>query len=180
MGEQLSLFDDEYTLLNTGVSELTRLDLDEAKKTFQRCKEMWKDSGDIDSKVKLADFLIRGFADAPNNCMDEPAYLYKLWLSFEDYVKSINFDSLVKSPRNVILRSGATKNLNDIRFFAIAQNDKRVFFRLFTSSSTLNLIISSRTLKTPFSESCSKPLPDVIWPMCPIFSRTSRVIMNHL
>ena len=44
---------------------------------------------------------------------------------------------LLGSPRNVILRSGATKNLNGIRFFAIAQNDKRVFFRLFTSLSKL-------------------------------------------
>ena len=44
-------------------------------------------------------------------------------------------DEIVKSPRSVILRSGATKNLNDIRFFAIAQNDKRVFFRLFTRLS---------------------------------------------
>ena len=50
--------------------------------------------------------------------------------------QNVKCDSLVKSPRSVILRSGATKNLNDIRFFAIAQNDKRVFFRL---PSNLNL-----------------------------------------
>jgi len=81
MPEQLSLFNDEYTLLNSGVLELIRLDLDEAKKTFQRCKEMWGDSGDIDGKVKLIDFLIRGFANAPDNCTDEPAYLFKLWKS---------------------------------------------------------------------------------------------------
>jgi tetratricopeptide (TPR) repeat protein len=98
MGEQLSLFNDEYTLLNSGVLELTRLDLDEAKKTFQCYREMWKDSDDIDCEVKLADFLIRGFANAPNNCPDEPAYLYELWLSFEDYVKSIGFES-----ENIIL-----------------------------------------------------------------------------
>ena len=42
--------------------------------------------------------------------------------------EQIKFDTFVKSPHSVILRNGATKNLNDIRFFAIAQNDKRVFF----------------------------------------------------
>jgi len=43
------------------------------------------------------------------------------------FYECINHDALVKSPRRVTLRSGATKNLNDIKFFAIAQNDKRVF-----------------------------------------------------
>ena len=119
MSEQFSLFDDEYTLLNSGVLELTRLDLDEAKKTFQRYREMWKDSGDIDCKVKLADFLIRGFANAPNNCPDEPAYLYELWLSFEDYVKSVNFESdnivseIKKSFFRKLLEAVARWNLAD-------------------------------------------------------------------
>jgi len=40
---------------------------------------------------------------------------------------TVNFDAFVKSPRSVILRNRATKNLNNVRFFAIAQNDKRVF-----------------------------------------------------
>ena len=42
-------------------------------------------------------------------------------------LKKNKIDAFVKSPRRVILRSGATKNLNNIRFFAIAQNDKKVF-----------------------------------------------------
>ena len=44
-------------------------------------------------------------------------------------------DKLVKSLHCVILRSKATKNLNDIRFFAITQNDNRGFSRLFTRLS---------------------------------------------
>ena len=43
------------------------------------------------------------------------------------FYDSINHDGFVKGPHRVILRSGATKNLNDIRLFAIAQNEKRVF-----------------------------------------------------
>ncbi|OPX40495.1 MAG: hypothetical protein B1H13_07200, partial [Desulfobacteraceae bacterium 4484_190.3] len=43
-----------------------------------------------------------------------------------------------EATKNLGLRiNSATKNLNDIRFFAIAQNDKRVFFRLFASSSNM-------------------------------------------
>jgi len=51
------------------------------------------------------------------------------------FYELVKLDIFVKSPYRVILRSGATKDLNDIRFFAIAQNDKRVFFSLFASSS---------------------------------------------
>jgi len=43
------------------------------------------------------------------------------------FYKTVRIDAFVKSPRRVTLRSEATKNLSDIRFFAIAQNDKRVF-----------------------------------------------------
>ena len=63
-----------------------------------------------------------------------------------EFIPCYNNDALVKSPRSVILRSGATKNLNDIKFFAIAQNDKRVFFRLFTSLSFIE------TDKYPFDD----------------------------
>jgi len=67
----------------------------------------------------------------------------------------IKNDGFVKSPRSVILRSGATKNLNDIRFFAIAQNDKRVFFRLFTKASIINVIIE-KVYKESITESIRK------------------------
>lgn len=42
----------------------------------------------------------------------------------------ISVYALVKSPHSVILRIGVTKSLSDIRFFAIAQNDKGVSPRL--------------------------------------------------
>ncbi|OPX41198.1 MAG: hypothetical protein B1H13_03345, partial [Desulfobacteraceae bacterium 4484_190.3] len=45
-------------------------------------------------------------------------------------------NDFLESPRHVILRSGVTKNLSNIRFFAIAQNDKIAFSRLFTEAST--------------------------------------------
>lgn len=93
VGEQLPLFEDQYMLLNCGSLELKKLNLEEAKKAFQRYKDLYKDGDDINDKLKITDFLIQGFANAPGACPDEPAYLYGLWNSFEDFVKSIRFES---------------------------------------------------------------------------------------
>jgi hypothetical protein len=93
MGEQLSLFQDKDMLLNGGSLELKKLNLDEAKKAFQSYKDLYKDGGNIDGKLKVTDYLIQGFSNAPGTCPDEPAYLYGLWNSFEDFVKSIRFES---------------------------------------------------------------------------------------
>lgn len=93
IGEQLPLFQDKYMLLNGGSQELEKLNLDEAKKAFLRYKDLYKNAGNVDDKLKITDFLITGFSNAPDTCSDEPAYLYGLWNSFEDYVESIGFES---------------------------------------------------------------------------------------
>ena len=93
IGEQLPLFQDKYMLVNGGSLELKRLNLDEAKKAFQRYKDLYKDGGKVDSKLKITEFLIKGFSNAPGAGPDEPVYLYGLRYSFEDYVKSIGFES---------------------------------------------------------------------------------------
>jgi len=93
IGEQLPLFEDKYMLLNGGSLELGKLNLHEAKKAFQRYKDLYKNGGNIDDKLKITDFLIKGFSNTPAAGPDEPAYLYGLWNSFEDYVKSIGFES---------------------------------------------------------------------------------------
>ena len=73
---------------------------------------------------------------------------------------AVTIDGLAKSPHSVILRSEATKNLNDIIFFAIPfvilrasahQNDNGVFFRLFMNLSTIDLAIISFLLFFHFS-----------------------------
>lgn len=93
IGEQLSLFQDKDMLLNRGSLELKRLNLDEAKKSFQRYKDLYKDGDNIDNKLKIAEFLIQGFKDAPRSDPDETVYLYKLWESFQSYMKSIDSKS---------------------------------------------------------------------------------------
>ena len=56
-GEQLSLFQDKDMLLNGGSLELKRLNLEEAKKAFQRYKNVYKNGGNIDNKLKITDIL---------------------------------------------------------------------------------------------------------------------------
>jgi len=90
--EQLPLFEDKRTLLNRGILALTRLNLNEAKKAFEDYKRLYRDRDSVDTEIKLADFLTKGFADAPRACPEEPAYLCGLWGSFEDYVQSLGFE----------------------------------------------------------------------------------------
>ena len=91
MEKQLPLFEDKRALLNRGILELTRLNLDEAKKSFVDYKALYHQENAVDSEIKLTDFLMKGFADAPETCPEAPAYLCWLWTSFEDYVQSIGF-----------------------------------------------------------------------------------------
>jgi hypothetical protein len=89
--EQLPLFEDRRVLLNRGILELTRLDLEEARKSFERYKALYRREDDVHAELKLTDFLIKGFVGAPEACPDEPSYLCGFWTSFEEYVQSVGF-----------------------------------------------------------------------------------------
>jgi len=124
IGEQLPLFQDKYMLLNGGSQELENLNLHEAKKAFLRYRDLYKNGGNIDDKLKITDFLITGFSNAPDPCPNEPAYLYGLWNSFEDYVKSIGYESenLISGIKNSffqkILTSVDRWNLTDTPYLS--------------------------------------------------------------
>jgi tetratricopeptide (TPR) repeat protein len=90
--EQLSLFEDKYVLLNTGIWELVKLNLKEARLSLQRYRDTYKENEAVDCYLKIADFLIRGFERLPDAGPEEPAYLYDLWNSFEKYTESIGID----------------------------------------------------------------------------------------
>ena len=79
-------------LLNRGISELTRLNLVEAKEAFEHYKALYRREHDIDTKLKHTDFLMEGFANGPESCPEQPAYLCELWSSFEDYVQAVGFE----------------------------------------------------------------------------------------
>lgn len=89
--EQLPLFEDKRVLLNRGILELTRLDLEEARGSFERYKALYRREDDVHAELKLTDFLMKGFAGAPEACPDEPSYLCGFWTSFEEYVQSVGF-----------------------------------------------------------------------------------------
>ncbi len=93
MGEQLSLFDEKNVLSNTGASELIRLNPEGARKAFQSYQDIYRDGNDIELKLKITGFLLDGFAKCPVDSPEEPAYLYRLWNSFEKYTNEITFNS---------------------------------------------------------------------------------------
>ena len=92
IGEQLLLFQDRDMLLNSGILELIRLNLDAAKEAFNRYQELYRDRDAIDKEAKLTDFLIKGFSRVPDSCPERPAHLYRLWTSFESYLQSVSFE----------------------------------------------------------------------------------------
>ena len=100
--KQLPLFEDKRALLNRGILELTRLNLNEAKKAFEEYKALYRKEDDVDSELKLADFFMKGFAEAPGTCPEEPAYLCGLWASFEDYVESlrVEYENIISDIKN--------------------------------------------------------------------------------
>lgn len=89
--EQLPLFEDKRVLFNRGVTELIRLNLNEAKDTLERFKALYRSEDEVDTYLELAGLLMRGFAGAPETPEDEPAYLCRLWTSFEDHAESLGF-----------------------------------------------------------------------------------------
>ena len=91
--DQLSLFDEKYVLLNRGISALVKLNLEDAKESLQRYRDIYEDNGAVDGKLKITDFLLEGFDHVPGSGYDEPAYLYSLWNSFEEYAKSIDVEA---------------------------------------------------------------------------------------
>ena len=68
--EQLPLFQGKHTLLNGGTLELTRLNLDEAKKNFESYKTLYRDEEGVKKEIEITDFLIKGFMHAPDTCPD--------------------------------------------------------------------------------------------------------------
>jgi len=44
-----------YRLMNGGSLELKKLNLEEAKGDFQRYKDLYKDGGDVDDKLKITE-----------------------------------------------------------------------------------------------------------------------------
>lgn len=93
LGEQMSLFEGRNILINKGISELTRLNLDAAKKAFQEYAKLYHNPDNIDKELKLTDFLMEGFRQAPENGPERPVYLFGLWQSFTIHLRAVGYRS---------------------------------------------------------------------------------------
>jgi len=83
MADQLSLFQDEYLLLNHGIAALATLDLDAAVSALETYRDLYHDKGKVERMLAVAVALGQGLALCPENCPERPARLYSFWNDFE-------------------------------------------------------------------------------------------------
>ena len=113
--EQLSLFEDKYILLNRGCAELAKLNLKEARLLLQRYGDIYRDHEAVESKLKITDFLIRGFESITDSGPDKPAYLYDLmneaeataWLACHAFLRGLF------KPKQIRLKDELKRFVND-------------------------------------------------------------------
>ena len=86
--EQLSIFAQNMSFVNQGIQAFNNLDLEEAIDLFRKHRSLYPKGYDISSRLKAAEFLIRGMRETPAEPGERPGYLCRLWDAFEDYVRS--------------------------------------------------------------------------------------------
>ncbi|OPY10311.1 MAG: Tetratricopeptide repeat protein [Syntrophus sp. PtaB.Bin001] len=75
--EQISLFDDAYTLYNSGIANLISLNLQAASDSFERYGKLNRAGKQVENHLRIINFLNEKLARIPDN-EEEPAYLYDL------------------------------------------------------------------------------------------------------
>ncbi|MDY0187517.1 MAG: hypothetical protein RBR16_06305 [Syntrophus sp. (in: bacteria)] len=80
--EQISLFDDAYTLLNSGLADFMSLDLQSARNSLEQYGEIYRARDQVAHFLGIIDFLEEKLAQTPNG-IEEPAYLYDLLNTLE-------------------------------------------------------------------------------------------------
>jgi tetratricopeptide (TPR) repeat protein len=91
--DQLPLFGlNDMTLVNRAVRAFGNLELEQAVDLFRKHRRLYPKGYDVSSRLKAAEFLLEGMLDAPEEPGRRPAYLFRLWDSFEDYLKSEGAD----------------------------------------------------------------------------------------
>ncbi|MEI6313992.1 MAG: hypothetical protein WCO89_03915 [Syntrophus sp. (in: bacteria)] len=87
--EQISLFEEPYTLLNSGVAALKALRLTEAREIFREYGELYRDFGAVEVYMKLTEFLHEGLAGIDKTAPDAPGRLWRLWKDFENHAATM-------------------------------------------------------------------------------------------
>ena len=84
MSEQISLFEDEYLVLNAAVSALAALDIDGALTSLHRYRDIYHGNGRSEGLTKMALALQRGLsACGGTDNGDRPGRLFAFWRDFE-------------------------------------------------------------------------------------------------
>ena len=86
---QLSVFgQNDMTFVNQGMAAFRNLELEKAVELFQKHRSLYPKGYNVTSRLAAAEFLLQGIREAPAEPCERPAYLCRLWDSFEDYLKS--------------------------------------------------------------------------------------------
>ncbi len=84
---QLNLFaQNDMSLVNRGIQAFKNLELEKAVEFFVKHRSVYPKGCDISSRLAAAEFLLRGIGEAPAESSSRPAYLCRLWDSFEDFI----------------------------------------------------------------------------------------------
>jgi tetratricopeptide (TPR) repeat protein len=86
--EQISLFDDEFILLNDAATAIKALQPDNALKALKNYRDFYPRGQDIEGMTWIATFLKEGFSALPPSGPDRPSHLFRLWKSFEAFDRS--------------------------------------------------------------------------------------------
>ena len=108
--EQISLFEEPYTLLNVGVAALKALRLTEAQEKFREYGELYRDFGAVDVYLKLTEFLHEGLTGIDRTAPDAPGRLWRLWKTFENHAATMKIPGadLLSDLRSVYFRMATT------------------------------------------------------------------------
>jgi len=80
--EQISLFDDAYTLLNSGLADLISLNLQAARNSFGCYGKLYRAREQVEDFLQAIDYLAEKLAQIPDK-KEEPAHLYDVLKTFE-------------------------------------------------------------------------------------------------
>lgn len=116
--EQISLFDDAYTLFNSGLADLMALNLKTARDSFERYGEIYRARDQVADFLKVVDFLEKKLAQIPDSD-EKPACLYDLLKNFEAEAEAETVSCLSKDIRDGIRSSFQCRILQAIEDYRL-------------------------------------------------------------
>jgi hypothetical protein len=76
--EQISLFEDEFVLINDAMASLKAMRPDDALESLKKYRDLYHGSADQSGKFEIATFLKERLSAAPPSGPDRPSYLFRL------------------------------------------------------------------------------------------------------